>query len=156
MSSPDGRYGAVLRESSPQIKSDPPIEMDPQLTSDAEAAGRVTLAHGRFRFSMPQAVVLALITCVGGYFASAARRPPDDPSALLQEFRNENEAAKTERKKELDKLTERLGTLETKIGVLQSSIDGSNARINDLRTDILGLPRRDPMAPAMSDALRAH
>lgn len=126
------------------------------MTSDAEAAGRVTLAHGRFRLSFPSALGLAALTCIGGYYASAARKPPDDPGPLLQEWRQENATAVAARALELGKLETRLGSLETRIGTLQATVDGANKRIDDFRTDMLGAAPRDPLAPGVSSALRGH
>jgi hypothetical protein len=153
-----GRYSAVVRESQPQLAPSlpAPVQADPQTTSDAEAAGRVTVAHGRFRMSLPATVVLAALTCLGGYFASAARKPADDPGPLLQEWRQENAAAVAARSQELGKLETRLGNLETRIGTLQATVDGANKRIDDFRSDMLGSAPRDPMAPGVSAALRGH
>lgn len=143
-----GRYGAVLRETQPHV------ETDTQTVNDAEAAGRVTLAHGRFHMSLPTTVVLAAITCAGGYFASAARKPPDDPGPLLQEWRQENSAAVAARAADLGKLEQRLGNIETQLGAMRASVDGANKRIDDFRTDVLGAVPANPMAPGVSSALR--
>lgn len=152
-----GRYGAVLSEQQPAVRSEPPhVELDAHTANDAEAAGRVTLAHGRWRLSLPMTVVLAALTCLGGYFASASRKPADDPGPLLQEWRAENASAVAARAQETSKLEARLGTLETKIGTLQATVDGANKRIDDFRSDMLGAPPRDPMAPGVSSALRGQ
>lgn len=153
-----GRYGAVLVEHQPKMpSSEPPrVERDPQTASDAEAAGRVTLAHGKFRLSLPQGVALAALTCLGGYLASAARKPPDDPGPLLQEWRQENATAVAARAIELGKIEARLGTIETRLGSFQASIDGANKRIDDFRTDVLGARPTSPMAPGVSAALRGN
>jgi hypothetical protein len=132
-----GRYGAVLHETQPKLPpSEPPIERDAEVTSNAEAAGRVTLAHGRFRVSMPAAVVLAALTCAGGYFASAARKPPDDPSALLEAFRAERATDKGERAEELKALNHRLDVLETNLSLARASVDAVSVRVTDLRADL--------------------
>lgn len=151
-----GRYGAVLRESQPELPPSVPPKVDAQVVSDAEAAGRVTLAHGRFRMSLPVTVVLAALTCAGGYFASAARRSPDDPSVMLQEFRAEMAAAKGERTESDKALNHRLDAVETGLSEIRSDIANQSTRISDLRADMRGAAL--PGAPniAVSNALRGR
>lgn len=124
-----GRYSAVLREQQPAIESAAPPADTRTL---AEEAGRVTVAHGRFRLSLPSAVVLAALTCAGGYFASAARRPPDDPSQLLIEFRAEMALAKGERASSERELNSRLETLEAGLSDLKGSIGRLRTRVDEL------------------------
>lgn len=131
-----GRYGAVRRESQPELPPSVPPKVDAQVVSDAEAAGRVTLAHGRFRMSLPVTVVLAALTCAGGYFASAARRPADDPGPLLQEFRTEMAAAKGERVESDKALNHRLDVLETNLSLVSHDVSALGTRVTDLRTDL--------------------
>lgn len=126
MSPPDypGIPSTHARRPAP-VNPAPPESLPPQ----------VALAHGKWRLSMTPTAALVLLACVAcaavGYLASAARRPPDDASRLVQDVRA-TMATKAEDEANFKRaIIDRLQGIETQVSRLQDSQDRLRERVND-------------------------
>ncbi len=123
-----GRYGAVLREETPHVASEPP-------GSYAEQAGRtpgLSLRVGRYKVSLHLTLALAIVTAAGGYFGSQARHESgaDTPAmrAEIQAALDKQAGVAELRAAQLD---HRLDVLETNLSLVRGSIDSLRDRLND-------------------------
>jgi hypothetical protein len=101
------------------------------MPSTAET-GTVTVARGKWTLSVPSAVALALITCMGGAFAAWINKPAaDDPTPALKAVRDEMAALRSELTTQSAANAHRLDGLETKVDRLQDSQDRLRERFNE-------------------------
>lgn len=96
--------------------------------------GTVDASYGRASFRGPAWVFVLLLVAVliAGNVYFASRRPPEDPSGVVHDVR-EQMSTQTEAMRKLEQLlTHRLDGLETKVDRLQDSQDRVRERVTAL------------------------
>jgi len=109
-----------------------PEPVNPPPSESIPPAGAVKLGRGKWAFSMPSVVALALIASVGGFATAWLNKPaPGDPSAIAKAIRDEMAAQKQESAVQTAAILKRLDGVETKVDRLQDSQDRLRERVND-------------------------
>jgi hypothetical protein len=109
----------------------------------------VTVGKGKWTLSMPSAVALALIACLGGALTAWINK--SDPGTIAKTLQQEMAKAAEDRKLYEDASTARYEGLETKVGAMKESVDSLRARFND-RFPLPAQPV-DPLAAPMNKQL---
>jgi len=100
--------------------------------SEPPPTGQVVLGKGKWSMSMPSAVALALIACVGGAVTAWINKPAaEDPTPALKAVRDEMAALRAELTTQNAASVHRLDGLETKVDRLQDSQDRLRERFNE-------------------------
>jgi hypothetical protein len=134
------------------VNPPPPESMRPPMPS--VETGTVTVARGKWTLSVPSAVVLAALTCVGGAATAWVNKSPaDDPTPALKAMRDIADQLKEDRKTELEALTKRVGDTEGELKLLNLSVQQLNNRVTDKLNQIYPAAPDSRAAP-MNDLLR--
>lgn len=112
------------------VNPPPPESMRPPMPS--VETGVVTVGKGKWSMSMPSAVALAMIACVGGAFTAWINKPnAGDPAEIAKAIRDEAAKSAAERAITDAAILKRLDTAETKLDRLQDSQDRLRERFNE-------------------------
>lgn len=134
MAPPDypGIPGLQIRR--PRPVNPPPPESIPPPAQQVEV-DHVVMSRGRWRLAMSPMAALVLLACVAcgavGYLFSYARKPPEDPSGIVADVRNQMAAQKQSEQEFQQALIHRFEGLETQVSRLQDSQDRLRERVND-------------------------
>ena len=117
------------------VNPPPPESMRPPVADRATElpAGQVVLGKGKWAMSMPNAVAMALIACLGGALTAWINKPqPGDPAQIAKAIQAATDVANAELAKQNKALLDRVDGSETKSARLQGAIDSLLAmRLDD-------------------------
>lgn len=133
------------------VNPPPPESMRP---AEPAPTGQVVLGKGKWAMSMPSAVAMALIACLGGALTAWINKPQQAGQAeILKAI--DDAAAKTavDRKPLDDAIVKRLGDDETALQLLRLSVEALNNRVTD-RLNAISPQPVDPLRDRMNDRLR--
>jgi len=114
------------------VNPPPPESSSPTMAPLSVPPEHVKLGRGKWQLSVPSAVAMALIACLGGGITAWINKPNDgDPAAIAKAIRDEMAALRSDIATQNAAIVHRLDGTETKVDRLQDSQDRLRERFNE-------------------------